>query len=311
MLFINRRGYSSFLMCKKCGYVAKCETCDVSLVLHKFENALKCHYCGNRYKILKQCPACGNTELSTGAVGTERVVSELRELLPGVSVARMDNDTTKTKDAHLKILSDFRSGKTQILVGTQMIAKGHDFPSVTLVGIIDADVSLYQSSYTASEQTFELITQVAGRAGRADKTGEIYLQTYVPRHYTYRLASYYDYPAFYKKEINLRQTTNYPPFTKIIRILFTSESENLAKEATKVYYEKAKEMQQRYNSDFVYLGVMRSPIGKIQNKYRMQVLIRIKRENEDKIISELFDLSDKIKKPDVSIFVEIDPQNLS
>ena len=232
-------------------------------------------------------------------------------MLPGVSVARMDNDTTKTKDAHLKILSDFRSGKTQILVGTQMIAKGHDFPSVTLVGIIDADVSLYQSSYTASEQTFELITQVAGRAGRADKTGEIYLQTYVPRHYTYRLASYYDYPAFYKKEINLRQTTNYPPFTKIIRILFTSESENLAKEATKVYYEKAKEMQQRYNSDFVYLGVMRSPIGKIQNKYRMQVLIRIKRENEDKIISELFDLSDKIKKPDVSIFVEIDPQNLS
>ena len=240
MLFINRRGFSSFLMCKKCGFVAKCEACDVSLVYHKFENALKCHYCGNRYKVFTECPECGNTHLSTGAVGTERVVSELKEMLPNVSVSRMDNDTTKTKDAHLKILSDFRSGKTQVLVGTQMIAKGHDFPSVTLVGIIDADISLYQSSYSASEQTFQLITQVAGRAGRADKAGEIYLQTYVPRHYTYRLASYYDYPAFYKKEINLRKTTNYPPFTKIIRILFTSEAENLAKDTAKVYYEEVK-----------------------------------------------------------------------
>ena len=230
MLFINRRGFASFLMCKKCGFVAKCADCDVSLVLHKHENALKCHYCGNRYKVFTECPQCGNKDLSTGAVGTERVVHELKTLIPNVTVSRMDNDTTKTKDSHLKILSDFRSGKTQVLVGTQMIAKGHDFPSVTLVGIIDADVSLYQSSYTASEQTFELITQVAGRAGRADKAGEIYLQTYVPRHYTYKLASYYDYPAFYKKEINLRQVTMYPPFTKIIRILFTHSDENIAKE---------------------------------------------------------------------------------
>jgi len=132
------------------------------------ENKLKCHYCGNRYKVLTECPNCGNEELSTGAVGTERVVQEIKVFLPNVSISRMDNDTTKTKDSHLKILSDFRNGKTQILVGTQMIAKGHDFPSVTLVGIIDADVSLYQTSYTSNEQTFQLITQVAGRAGRAD-----------------------------------------------------------------------------------------------------------------------------------------------
>ncbi|MBQ8451537.1 MAG: primosomal protein N' [Clostridia bacterium] len=311
MLFINRRGFASFLMCKKCGFVAKCQDCDVSLVLHKQENVLKCHYCGNRYKVFTECPECGNTELSRGSIGTERVVHELQQLIPGVSVSRMDNDTTKTKDSHLKILSDFRSGKTQVLVGTQMIAKGHDFPSVTLVGIIDADVSLYQSSYTASEQTFELITQVAGRAGRADKPGEIYLQTYVPRHYTYRLASSYDYPAFYKKEINLRQVTMYPPFTRILRILFTHTEENIAKTTAKVYYDEVRKIQQDYSNEFVYLGVMKSPIGKIQNKFRIQILMRLKTEKADEITNKLFDLADKLNKNGTSVFVEINPQNLS
>ncbi len=311
MLFINRRGFASFLMCKKCGWVARCTDCDVSLVLHKFDNSLKCHYCGNRYKVFDICPECGNTELSSGAVGTQRVVEELKTFLPDVKVGRMDNDTTKTKDSHLQILSKFRSGETQILVGTQMIAKGHDFPSVTLVGIIDADVSLYQSTYTASEQTFQLITQVAGRAGRADKTGEIILQTYVPRHYVYKLASYYDYTAFYKKEINLRQTTAYPPFTKIIRILFTSAQENLAKDTIKVYYEKVKKLESEYSDEFVYLGAMKSPIGRIQNKYRNQILMRIKPEKEEFITDKLFEYADECKQSNVSIFIEINPQNLS
>lgn len=311
MIFINRRGFASFLMCKKCGWVAKCDACDVSLVYHKYERALKCHYCGNRFKVLTECPECHNTELSTGATGTEKVVQELQELFPDIKIGRMDNDTTKTKDSHLKILSDFRAGKTRILVGTQMIAKGHDFPSVTLVGIIDADISLYQSSYSATEQTFELITQVAGRAGRADKSGEIILQTYVPRHYVYRLASFYDYPAFYKKEINLRQITMYPPFATIVRVLFTSGDENLAKEQAKVYYDEVKKIQSNYQKDFIYLGVMKSPIGKIQNKYRIQILMRLRRENEDQIISRLFEILDKNKNSNVNAFIEINPQNLS
>ena len=311
MLFINRRGYASFLMCKKCGWVAKCDACDVSLVYHRYERALKCHYCGNRFKVLTECPECHNTELSTGATGTQRVVSELQEMLPNIKIGRMDNDTTKTKDSHLKILSDFRSGKTQVLVGTQMIAKGHDFPSVTLVGIIDADISLYQSSYSATEQTFQLITQVAGRAGRADKAGQIILQTYVPRHYVYRLASYYDYPAFYKKEINLRQVTMYPPFSTIIRVLFSSADENLAKNAAKVYYDGVKALHEEYSGEFIYLGVMKSPIGKIQNKYRIQILMRLRREKEDEIISKLFSLLEKNKKNNVNSFIEINPQNLS
>ena len=311
MLFINRRGFASFMMCKKCGWVAKCDSCDVSLVYHKYERALKCHYCGNRFKVLTECPECGNTELSTGSTGTQRVVEELQNLFPDVKIGRMDNDTTKTKNSHLNILSDFRSGKTQILVGTQMIAKGHDFPSVTLVGIIDADISLYQSSYTATEQTFELITQVAGRAGRADKTGEIILQTYVPRHYTYKLASYYDYPAFYKKEINLRQVTMYPPFATIVRVLFTSSDENLAKLQAKVYYDEVKKLQERFGTDIIYLGVMKSPIGKIQNKYRIQILLRLRRNSDEEIISNLFAMLDEHKNANVSAFIEINPQNLS
>lgn len=311
MLFINRRGFASFMMCKKCGWVAKCDACDVSLVYHKYEKALKCHYCGNRFKVLTECPECKNTELSTGATGTQRVVQELQELFPNVKIGRMDNDTTKTKNSHLNILSDFRAGKTQILVGTQMIAKGHDFPSVTLVGIIDADISLYQSSYSATEQTFALITQVAGRAGRADKTGEIILQTYVPRHYTYKLASYYDYPAFYKKEINLRQITMYPPFSTIVRVLFSSEDENLAKNQAKVYYDDVKDLQEKYNREMIYLGVMKSPIGKIQNKYRIQILMRLRPEHKDEIISSLFEFLDKYKNPNVNAFIEINPQNLS
>ncbi len=311
MLFINRRGFASFMMCKKCGWVAKCNECDVSLVYHKYEKALKCHYCGNRFRVLTECPECGNTELSTGATGTQKVVQELQELFPEIKIGRMDNDTTKSKDSHLKILSDFRAGKTQILVGTQMIAKGHDFPSVTLVGIIDADISLYQTSYSATEQTFELITQVAGRAGRADKSGEIILQTYVPKHYVYRLAGFYDYPAFYKKEINLRQVTMYPPFATIVRLLFSSEEENLAKSQAKVYYDDIKIIQEEFKKDFIYFGVMKSPIGKIQNKYRIQILLRLRRENEDAIISKLFELLDKHKSANVSSFIEINPQNLS
>ena len=311
MLFINRRGFASFMMCKKCGWVAKCDACDVSLVYHKYEKALKCHYCGNRFRVLTECPECGNSELSTGATGTQRVVQELQELFPNVKIGRMDNDTTKTKNSHLNILSDFRSGKTQILVGTQMIAKGHDFPSVTLVGIIDADISLYQTSYSATEQTFALITQVAGRAGRADKTGEIILQTYVPRHYTYRLASFYDYPAFYKKEINLRQVTMYPPFATIVRVLFSSDDENLAKNQAKVYYEDVKKIQEEFGREIIYLGVMKSPIGKIQNKYRVQILLRLRREHDEEIISDLFELLDKHKHTNVNAFIEINPQNLS
>ena len=311
MLFINRRGYSSFLMCRNCGWVAKCESCDVSLVYHKHDNALKCHYCEKRYRVFDVCPECKSQDIKQGALGTEKVVKELQELFPNVKILRMDNDTTKNKGAHAQILSEFRNKKAQILVGTQMIAKGHDFPSVTLVGIVDADVSLHQSSYKAPEKTFGLITQVAGRAGRADKQGEIILQTYAPRNYIYKLARVYDYASFYRKEINLREATLYPPFAKIIRLLFTSSSEDLAKDTTKVYYDKVKEMMNKYQGQFIYLGVMRSPVGRIQNKHRFQILIRLKNQQYDQIMKEIYHEVDENKPKDVNIFVEIDPSSLS
>lgn len=313
MIFINRRGYSSFLMCKECGFVAKCQNCDTALVYHKSENALKCHFCASKYKVFTQCPECGSTNLKLGSTGSQQVVEELHKLFPNVKVLRMDNDTTTGKDAHHKILSAFRAGEAQILVGTQMIAKGHDFPAVTLVGIVDADQSLYQSSYTATERTFQLITQVAGRAGRADKQGTIILQTYVPRHYVYRLASSYDYLSFYKKEANLRQVTNFPPFAKIVRVLFTSSAEEVAKSATKVYYDGVKELAKGdYNGEFIYIGAAKSPVGRIQNKFRYQVMLRIKLGKFNQLITQLYSLADKVKQNgDLSIYVEINPQNLS
>ena len=171
MIFINRRGFSSFQRCRDCGYVAKCTDCDVSLVYHHFENKLKCHYCGKRFRALDICPSCGSKDIKQGAIGTERVVEELHRLFPEVKVLRMDNDTTSKKNAHRQILNEFKNSKPAILVGTQMIAKGHDFQDVLLVGIVDADQSLYQADYRSIERTFQLITQVAGRAGRSSKQG--------------------------------------------------------------------------------------------------------------------------------------------
>ncbi len=313
MIFINRRGFSSFLMCRECGFVAKCQNCDTALVYHKYDNALKCHFCSSRYKVFSECPECGSKNLKLGSTGTEQVVEELCKMYPNVKILRMDNDTTSQKNGHYKILSQFKSGEAQILVGTQMIAKGHDFPAVTLVGIIDADQSLYQSSYTAAERTFQLITQVAGRAGRANKQGCIILQTNVPRHYVYKLASGYDYLSFYKKEANLREVTNFPPFTKILRLLFTSEVEELAKDATKVYYDEVKKMQQseEYNGEFIYLGASKSPVGKIKNKFRYQILIRLRLNKDQEIISKIYSLTEVNKLKNVSVFVEINPQSLS
>ena len=240
ILFLNRRGYSSYVMCRKCGYVAKCEDCDVSLVYHKEENVLKCHYCQRRYAMLDLCPECKSPHIKQGFVGTERVVEHVNKMFPSARIIRMDNDTTRSKDAHLRLLSDFASGNADILVGTQMVAKGHDFANVTLVGIIDADMSLHFSAHTAVERTFQLITQVAGRAGRESKPGRVVLQTYSPNHYVYRYAAAYDYEGFYRKEINLLQATKFPPFTEIIRILISCADESVALDATKLAIDGAR-----------------------------------------------------------------------
>jgi len=309
MIFINRRGFSSFQRCRQCGYVAKCTDCDVSLVYHRFEDRLKCHYCGKRFKVLDICPSCGSKDIKQGAVGTERVVEELHKLFPEVRILRMDNDTTSKKNGHREILNEFKNTKPAILVGTQMIAKGHDFEDVLLVGIIDADQSLYQSDFRSIERTFQLITQVSGRAGRSEKQGRVILQTYSPRHYVYRFATNYDYKGFFKKEVNLRKVTNFPPYARIVRILFSHENENIVAQECKLCYNRVKEIKEQYQNDFVYLDVMKAPLNKIKNKFRYQIMMRFKLDKADEIEKKIFESVDEKAKS--SVFFEINPNNLS
>jgi primosomal protein N' (replication factor Y) len=243
-------------------------------------------------------------------VGTERVVETLQKMFPGNIILRMDNDTTQTKDAHAKILAEFGEKKASILVGTQMIAKGHDFPDVTLVGILDADMSLYFSDYRSIERTFQLITQVSGRAGRENKSGGVILQTYTPNHYVYKYAVKNDYKAFFEKECNLREAAKFPPFSKIIRILLTGESQETAEEVLKTVFDEIKALSKKVDGSFAYLAAMRSPVKKIKNQYRVQILMRIK-SREDEILQEIFKITDKYRSSKIACFIEQNPNSLS
>ena len=309
MIFINRRGYSSFMRCRDCGYIAKCDDCDVSLVYHREDNRLKCHYCGKQFKVLNKCPKCGSDKIKYGAVGTQQIVSKLNEIFPDVKVLRMDNDTTSTKNAHQKILNEFRNSLPGILVGTQMIAKGHDFENVVLVGIVDADQSLYHADYRSTERTFQLITQVSGRAGRSESEGKVILQTYSPRHYVYKFASNYDYKGFFRKEENIRETAQFPPFTRIVRVLFSDHDENYVRELVKICYTEIEKLKEIYGEEIIYLDAMKSPIKRIQDKYRYQIMMRLKLEKADEIEDKVFEIVNKSSK--TSVFFEINPQNLS
>ncbi len=311
ILFLNRRGHSSFAMCRKCGYIAKCEDCDVTLTYHSVDNMLKCHYCGKRYKMLTQCPECGSKEIRYGKVGTQRVVEELQKMFPGVGILRMDNETTTKKSAYLDILGAFKAKEAQILVGTQMIAKGHDFPDVTLVGILDADMSLYFSDYRSAERTFQLVTQVAGRAGRSEKEGLVVLQTYSPSHYVYRFAKNYDYPGFFLKENNAREVTGFPPYSTILRVLMTGEDDETVKNCAKNMFVDIREYELENKNEFLFLQAMRSPVARIERNYRYQILMRIKREYEEQVTREVYRIIDENKTRGVSVFAQINPQSMS
>ncbi len=310
IIFINRRGYSSYLMCKSCGYVAKCEHCDVSLVYHRDENMLKCHYCGSKYWAFNKCPVCESPHVKQGYVGTQAIVERLCEMFPDKKILRMDNDTTQNKDAHVKIINEFASGNASVLVGTQMVAKGHDFANVTLVGIIDADMSLHFADFRSNERTYQLITQVSGRAGRDKKQGVVVLQTYTPYHYVYKFALKNDYKGFYEKELNLREVTKYPPFSKIVRILVTSEEEQIAGKIVRGIFDEISEYASQKRNCFSYLNLMRSPLNRLQNKYRLQVIFRIV-DCYDEILRDVNKITAKYHDVKASTFLEINPNNLS
>lgn len=310
IIFLNRRGFASFVMCRDCGYIAKCTDCDISLTYHKEDNQLKCHYCGRRYHMLDECPICHGKNIRQGRIGTEKVVAEVNALLPDARVLRMDNDTTTEKGSHQRILQAFSEGQADVLVGTQMIAKGHDFQNVTLVGILDADFSLYLSDYRSNERTFQLITQVAGRAGRAGKSGKVIIQTYTPRHYVFRYASNYDYKGFFGKEKNTREVTKFPPFTNLVRILITSTADKKAMDTARNINEKLKPVIADYRDDFVYYKGAKAPITRIQNKYRYQLMMRIKPAHYEEILQKIFAVTNCCKGKDLWVFVELNPQSL-
>ena len=308
ILFLNRRGYSRTVMCRDCGYVAKCEHCDVTLTYHSEENCLKCHYCGARYRMISACPDCGGTHVLYGGIGTQKVVAELNRLFPSARVLRMDNDTVSGKDGQYKILKQFSQKDADILVGTQMIAKGHDFPAVTLVGILDADMSLYFSDYRSGERTFQLITQVSGRSGRAGETGKVVLQTCSPDNYILRYAVGYDYNGFFENEIALRKATLFPPYSLICRVMVTCGNNDKALQTLKEVYFAIDKLRESRPEEFLFLNKMHSPVKRIQGKHRYQVLMRLASKA---LIEEIYGIAVQATSADCSVYVEENPANLS
>ncbi len=311
ILFLNRRGFSTFVSCRSCGYVAECPNCSISLTYHKFNDTLRCHYCGHTIQNYDLCPSCGSKHIRYFGGGTQKVEEEVQRLFPGASVLRMDIDTTAGKNGHAKILERFSKEKTDILIGTQMVAKGLDFPDVTLVGVIAADTSLHIDDFRASERTFCLLEQVIGRAGRAEKKGRAIIQTYSPDHASVTLAAQHDYNVFYETEIKMRKALNYPPFCDIIAVCFTGPNDKLVNSCSK-QYAKALISYGDIGPDVRIIGPIRASVSKVKNKYRWQLLLKVKRNK--KILSALSDAITYCKKNSiyecVSIVADVNPNTI-
>ena len=314
ILFINRRGYSNFVSCRSCGYVEKCEHCDVSLTYHMEEQLLKCHYCGYAKKLPTVCPQCGSRFIRQFGAGTQKVEEEVRKRFPGVPVARMDVDTTGAKDAHERILGAFRRGETRVLVGTQMIAKGLDFPRVTLVGVVAADMTLHLPDYRSVERTFQLITQVAGRAGRADFPGKVIVQTYDPDHYGIRLAARQDYRAFYFEEEKVRRRALYPPFTVLARLLVSSRDAQKAQSTAGALEGELAAIldgKDEYRRDVVQMRALEAPLRLLRGETRYMVFIKMyARGPSEEIVSRMEELEQREYEPGVRVELEVNPVNM-
>ena len=272
ILFLNRRGFSTFIMCRECGYTVKCKNCNISMTYHKTENKLKCHYCGYEENVVTICPECHSDKIRYFGTGTQKLEQEINKIFPEASTIRMDIDTVTKKNSHEEILNKFKDENIDILIGTQMVVKGHHFPNVTLVGVIAADSSLNIDDYRANERTFQILTQVAGRAGREQLDGNVVIQTYNPDNFSIICAQKQDYEMFYNTEIALREQLKYPPFCDIILIGFNSLSEKeLIDASTKIYNYLKNNLD---GQEFNVLKPMPSPIDKIQNRYRWRIIIK-------------------------------------
>lgn len=286
MLFLNRRGYAGFVSCRSCGHVMKCEHCDVSLTSHN-NGSLVCHYCGHEEHMPKACPVCGSKFIAAFGTGTQKVEEMVRREFPGARVLRMDTDTTSKKGGHEEILSAFKNQEADILIGTQMIVKGHDFPNVTLVGVLAADLSLFSSDYRSGERTFQLLAQAAGRAGRGELDGEVVIQTYQPDHYSIVAAATEDYEAFYQQEIAYRKLMAYPPAEHMVALMITSKEEEKAQIASKVLFNKIEYCRNSFGNDTVQnetepeemvkvIGPVKASVSKINDIYRWVIYLKCK-----------------------------------
>lgn len=282
MLFLNRRGYSTFISCRSCGHVVMCDNCDISMTYHKGENRLRCHFCGATQTLPAVCPACGKPFIKYFGIGTEQVEEALHDLFPKAVTLRMDTDTIRTKDSMQQMLGAFARGEAQFLVGTQMIAKGHDFPNVTLIGVVAADATLMIPDYRSTERTFQLLTQVAGRAGRDENPGKVVIQTYSPAHPAIRYAREHDYKSFYHYELEQRKKAVFPPFSIFIRILFSSDDESALLAGVTTYAEQLKHalderLGKEGEKDLMLYSASSAPIKRKQRVYRYQILIKLLR----------------------------------
>lgn len=315
MLFINRRGYSTFVSCRSCGYVLSCDNCDISLTYHKSENRSRCHYCGAIKPLPKECPQCGKAFIKHFGVGTEQVEEQLLRYFPQIKSLRMDTDTVGNKGAYEQILSSFRRREAHVLIGTQMIAKGHDFPHVTVVGVISADTSLNYPDYRSSERTFQLLSQVAGRAGRSEESGQVVLQSYNPDHPVFGFVKHHDYVGFYHYEIAQRKKSLYPPFSLFLRIiLHGKEEEDLNKDGQ--VYAKAleatilKALGAEGARDLLLLHASPAPVSRIAGLYRYQILCKLLRTKRLPDVLQAVYIFENSHREEGIGRIEINPQDM-
>ncbi|MBU5672881.1 primosomal protein N' [Paenibacillus brevis] len=322
VLFLNRRGHSTFVMCRTCGYVAGCPECDISLTYHQKSNNLRCHYCGYAAPAPAVCPECGSEHIRYFGTGTQRVEAELAKLFPGIRVIRMDVDTTTEKGSHERLLQTFREKKGDVLLGTQMVAKGLDFPDVTLVGVIAADTALNFPDFRSAEKTFQLLTQVAGRAGRHQLPGEVFIQTYMPEHYSIVHASGHDYASYVREELKHRRTLHYPPYSRLILVTMSHEKLPLLLRMAENFAGDLRLKAQRLGwfgsldrlsaEALDILGPVASPIPRIKNRYRFQCMVKYRGDLDAvALVKEMAEtMLGQLKDASLQISIDVDPQML-
>jgi primosomal protein N' (replication factor Y) len=307
LLFLNKRGFDTFLVCADCGYNFRCPNCAVSLKNHIAEGVVKCHYCDYTIKSLPLCPSCKSGRILSYGVGTQKLEKEIEKIFPEARIQRMDSDTTSRKGTQEKILQALEQRKIDILIGTQMITKGHDFPFITLVGVISADTALNMPDFRAAERTFQLITQVAGRGGRGDTPGKVIIQTFNPQHYALKHAQNHDYKSFYTEEIDFRKALQYPPFGRIINLRLSSIKKDVLIEQAHLLGKMAKKLSARHGNIAEIIGPAESPLAKIRGRFRFQMLIK----GQD--INVLHQIAREIisnnKNSNVRITADVDPEN--